>query len=70
MDGYAVGQRVVLAEQSTVSCTMAALHANDPATVVRRADRRGRIQYLVQFDRADAMYGLYWLETSQLVALT
>ncbi|MDF1781327.1 MAG: hypothetical protein P1U67_08545 [Alcanivoracaceae bacterium] len=49
---------------------MAALHANDPATVVRRADRRGRIQYLVQFDRADAMYGLYWLETSQLVALT
>ena len=68
MDDYVIGQRVKLASRATVSHTVKTLHANDPATVLRRVERQGRTSYLVQFDRADAVFGLYWLESEQLMS--
>ena len=69
MEAYGIGQRVMLAPGATVSVTVKTLHADDPGTVVRRVERQGRRNYLVQFDRTDAVLGLYWLEQEQLDAL-
>ncbi len=66
MEGFVIGQRVMLAAHATVSATVKTLHANDPATVLRRVEREGQTNYLVQFDRADAVFGLYWLSPDQL----
>lgn len=68
MAAYIIGQRVRLAAQASVSATVRTLHAGDPATVLRRVERSGRTNYLVQFDRADAVFGLYWFEPEQLTA--
>ena len=69
MDAYGIGQRVMLAPGASVSVTVRTLHADDPGTVVRRVERQGRRNYLVQFDRTDAVFGLYWLEQEQLDSL-
>ena len=39
-----------------------------PGIRQRYFERRGRTNYLVQFDRADAVFGLYWFEPEQLTA--
>lgn len=67
MRGFRIGQRVTLAEASSVSSTVSSLHADDRATVLRCELRQGEEHYLVQFDRADVGLGLYWLPLSQLM---
>jgi hypothetical protein len=67
---FAVGQRVVLAENASLSEAVKTLHSSDGATVLRRSDRcsdrEGGTRYLIQFDTMDALYGMYWLTAQQL----
>lgn len=68
MVGFKVGQRVGLVEESYVSPTVLSLHGDDLATVLRSEMRQGKEHCLVQFDRLDIGFGLYWLPSDQLIA--
>ena len=64
---YAVGQRVQLADDTSLSDAVKVMHADDGATVLRRTDRHDSVRYLIRFDRTDAVFGMYWVSGSELV---